>query len=107
MRKYNNLPDPTNEPEAFNQYLRDNNEVVEEIPLWIIIKNSYIKDQLVAFCKLPVKTMLEYTTKTPATMSEQYANFIALFLVYEGKHIYINADKDKSVLKRLHFHIKI
>lgn len=104
MRTYNNLPDATLESEAFNQYLRDNNEVITENIVWIVIRNSYIKDQLVAFCKFPVKNISEY--KDIDYLSKESA-FYWIFEEYSGKHIYINADKDKSVPNRLHIHIKL
>jgi hypothetical protein len=103
-RTYNNLPDPTEFPEEFNQYLRDNNKVILENLMWIVIQNKYIENQLVAFCKYPISNIHEYE-------QIQYPSrdlaFYWLFKHYSGKHIYINADEDKSVPNRLHFHIKL
>lgn len=113
MRIYKNLPHPKKQAEEFNQYLRDNNDVVKETDLWIVIENSYIKDQRVAFCKLPVRDAKEYfmyamKTDSPDTI---YFNllreFAIIFMAFNGKHIYINSDQDKSVPDRFHLHMKI
>ncbi len=104
MREYKDLPDPTLEPEKFNQYLIDNNKVVKDTIVWLIIENRYIEGQLVAFCKYPVKDIAEYRD---INYPSKDIAFIWLFEYFSGKHIYINADKDKSVLNRLHFHIRL
>ena len=56
MRDYKNLP---TEKEAFNQYLRDNNTLIYENEDWIVIKNSYIENQLVIFSKHEVRYITE------------------------------------------------
>jgi hypothetical protein len=102
MRNYKNLPNPEIEVEEFNEYLRKNNEVIFENNSWIAIKNSYIDNQLVIFCKFNVKYITNLTNNA----------LVDLRLVLSGtntagKHIYINADSDKSVANRLHLHIKL
>lgn len=110
MREYKNLPHPTKEPEAFNQYLRDNNEVLAETDYWIVIRNSFIKDQLVAFCKLPVATFQEYALSWTDTVKERNLMLCEPYSImgmHKKDYIYINAEVDKSVPDRLHFHIKL
>lgn len=107
-----NLPDPITECEEFNQYLRDNNKVVREGEYWILIENSYIPNQHVAFCKLPVRDFDDYMLH--ALESQVYSDKedllfepIMLFAANNNEHIYINATKDRSVPDRLHIHIKL
>lgn len=100
MRDYKNLPNPETQIEEFNQYLRDNNLVLDENRSWILIRNSYIENQLVLFSKLNRKYFYEITHSELDDLSD-------FTLTYWNKHIYINAEKDKSVADRLHFHIKI
>lgn len=110
MRKYKNLPHPSREVEAFNQYLRDNNEVVGELDYFLIIKNSYIPRQFVSFCKLPVKDLkqlFDYTEDKSDLWNKVRNEFLAHFITYGDKHIYINEPKDKSVPDRFHLHIKL
>lgn len=92
------VPSPNN-AEEFNQYLRDNNEVVLENNCWILIENSYIENQLVLFCKENMKT---FSSLTPMATKE----LLKIMDMFNDKHIYINAHKDKSVPDRLHIHIK-
>lgn len=106
-RSYNNLPHPTKEPEAFNQYLRDNNEVVQENAFWIVIRNSYLKHQLVAFCKFPVGKAADINDVIKAPLLSRYQAFLWIFTEYDDHHIYVNKLKDRSVPDRFHVHIKL
>lgn len=101
-RTYKDLPDANRELVPFNQYLRENNIVVKETPYWILIKNSFINNQLVLFTKLNKRYLYEVYN-----VSEAYAELIDYLEEYKHNHIYINADKDKSVPNRLHLHIKL
>lgn len=110
MRKYKDLPDPIKEPEKFNQYLRDNNRLVLELNYFIVMRNSYIEGQNVAFCKLPVADLVDalYQLDGDEKELEKFtADFISIFMAYPGRKIYINANKDKSVPDRFHIHIKL
>lgn len=100
MREYKNLPHPSKEPEAFNQYLKDNNEVITENYYWILIENSFIENQLVLFL-LSAKSYFSELNEL------ELRNLQMILHHYKDKHIYINADKDKSVPNRLHLHIKL
>lgn len=99
-RVYKNLPHPTDEPGAFNEYLRKNNKVIEENISWILIENSYIDDELVCFCKLP----FAYMDEIGPIEQEDLAGILRN---YKDNKTYINATKDKSVADRLHWHIEL
>lgn len=101
MRTYIGLPNPDIEPIKFNNYLIQNNEVVADSNYWILIKNSYIDNQLVLFCKQPIK----YLTELDWNSFKQLKLFLEKFA--KGKEVYINADEKKSVPNRLHLHIKL
>lgn len=108
-RNYENLPHPIHEPEKFNQYLRDNNIVVLELEYFLIIRNSYIKKQNVAFCKLPVSDLEEVLYllgSSKEALQDFTADFISIFMAYQKRNIYINAKEDRSVPDRFHIHIK-
>lgn len=101
MRKYKNLPHPTKQPEKFNEYLINNNKVViQHLFDWILIENSFIENQLVLFAKRSVQYFNE--------LNELELKSLQVILYpYKDKHVYINADKDKSVPNRFHLHIKL
>jgi len=100
MREYKDLPHPINEPEKFNQYLRDHNTVIDDGHSWLTIRNSYIKGQLVVFSKRSKEDIGDLTLK-------EWRMLLPIFEVYPGHHIYINDTEDQSIPNRLHFHIKL
>lgn len=100
MRNYSDLPNPAIDTEGFNQYLRDNNKVLFDCSSWILIENSYIPNQLVLFSALNRMYLSDCLTAELESLAD-------ILQDYNGKHIYINADKDKSVPNRLHLHIKL
>lgn len=99
-RIYIDLPDCEKEVEKFNEYLLKNNEVIENGKYWLLINNKYIKKQLVCFLKLNKKYLTELNI-------EETLELYKIIEQYKDKHIYINADKKKSIRNRLHIHIKI
>jgi len=99
-RDYVDLPDPIKEWEEFNSYLREKNLVFCENEYWILIKNSYIDDQHVLFCKLPFSSVYEINNDMMKAMLD-------ILGPYGCYHWYINACKDRSVPNRLHIHIKL
>ena len=100
MREYKNLPHPTDEPEKFSQYLRDNNEVLHEGDFWILIRNSYEEDQLVLWLKRPAEYMGEI-------FMFEWADLDTYFKIHKDNYWYINNRSRKSVPNRLHLHIKL
>lgn len=109
------MPNPAEKPEAFNQFLRDNNRVVRESDYWLMIENSYesTKDniQYVVFCKLNVKDMDEYyihllQTETFSDREDMFAEVIMILAANNNDNVYINAIEDRSIPERLHIHIK-
>lgn len=107
MREYENLPDPELDVEGFNQYLRDNNVVVKENEHFIIIENSYIENQLVAFAKVSVKDASDYQNYPFENQLQALKDYLGIFADYPQCHNYINAILDRSVKKRFHIHIKL
>jgi len=100
MQTYINLPNPQKESLQFNQYLYNNNIVLQQSKYWILIENKYILKQLVVFSLLPRKYLIECN----------HLEVIDLFTIlsaYKEKHVYINKDKDKSIPNRLHLHIRL
>ena len=98
MRKYKNLPKI--DSLEFNQYLRDNNILVLETEYWILIRNSYIDNELVCF----IKSFKRYLYEADAN---EIMELFEILKTYKKKGCYINADNDKSVGNRLHLHIKL
>lgn len=99
MRNYKNIPHP-DEIKAFNEYLKENNEVVYQNRHWLVIKNRYIKKQLVAF----IKTKRHFITDcTPSELT----SLAPIIKKYKHNHIYINSAQEKSLPNRLHIHIKL
>lgn len=100
MTTYENLPHPSFERVKFNKYLRDNNEVLTSCKSWIVIKNSYIENQVVIFSTQDKKYITELSPLELVEMTK-------MLLPYRGKEVYINSDANKSVPNRLHIHIKL
>ena len=100
-RQYpDDVPSPTREPLAFNEYLLLHNEVLWVSEHWILIANSYIEHQAVMFAKRNVRYIHQLKQKELADMADILKEF-------KGKKMYINSEKDKSIKNRLHIHIKI
>ena len=99
-RDYKDVPDPEKEPMEFNTYLAKNNEVVYEGRYWILIKNSYVKNQLVLFS---TESKVRYLSQLSYPAS--FELFAILLAFAENKSVYINKDEDKSIPDRLHLHI--
>lgn len=97
-RKYKNLPNPNTQIEEFNEYLRKNNELIRETKNWILIKNSFIPNQLVLFNKNNLKYLSEISI-------DEFVELKFILKDYDEKKFYVNAAKDKSVPNRLHIHI--
>jgi hypothetical protein len=93
-------PNPNRRPDEFNQYLVDKNEIVQYRGNWLIIENSFIKNQLVVFCLDNVRYFHELWEEDLVVLQN-------ILRRYKDKHVYINADKDKSIPNRLHLHIKL
>ena len=113
-REYKDFIDPKKYPEGFNEYLRNNNVVVEESEYWIIVNNSFIKGQLVAFSKLPVADAKELYAADVVLLSgrpnfqvrtEAILELGKILSTYPDKKVYINALEDRSVPNRWHIHI--
>jgi hypothetical protein len=100
-REYKNLPNPTTEPKEFDEYLRKNNELILETDFWILIKNSFIENQLVCFSKNP------YAQGIGDLLKEELIDLQNILSAYQEKHIYINALENKSIPNRFHVHIKL
>jgi len=100
-RKYRDeVPHPFKAPYRFNNYLRQNNRVLNENTNWILIKNRFIDNQLVCFAKLEI-------TELKQVSRAAYLDLVDIIDKYKDNHIYINSIKDKSIPDRLHLHIKL
>lgn len=99
-RTYKNLPNPDTQIEEFNEYLLNNNTVINEGTYWILIQNSYISGQLVLFAKQPRKYLHDCT-------ADELQEMVNMLADYCKHYMYINADHNKSVPNRLHIHIKL
>ena len=100
QKLYKKLGVPSPEDiEAFNDYLRENNEVLEETEDWILIKNRYIDNQLVLFSKR-VAELHELGGFELGEMAD-------ILKKYKHGMWYRNAVEDRSIPDRLHLHIKL
>lgn len=98
MRIYNPPhPNPIAEPEEFNQYLRDHNTIVSENDLWILIKSSFEKDELVCFAKFISEKFYDLD-------SVDFECLQGILEPFQDSKWYINKKTDKSV-DRFHIHI--
>ncbi len=100
MRKYKNLPDPQKQVREFNRYLLNNNKVIENTKYWVLLKNKFIKNQLVIFAKMDVKYLNDID-------QQHFESLKKILEPYKKQRVYINSDKEKSVVNRLHVHIQI
>ena len=99
MRKYKNLPNPQKQVREFNRYLLDNNKIIKNTKYWVLLKNKFIKNQLVIFAKIDVKYLVDIEHKHFESLKE-------ILKPYKKHRVYINSDKEKSVVNRLHIHIQ-
>lgn len=103
-KRLSQCPDP--DSDKFIDYLRDNNEVVDENHSWLLIKNcKYHREGISAYYTAFFKPTTHYKRITVNLLFP--SEWSSLFRLYQkhcdGWEVCIKADKDKSV-SRFHVH---